>query len=62
MFSGDGSEHSIVLSDGDIAQIKREYVVLLRDGGETSAIYALAAPKLSVFDLSNYDEIKALMA
>ncbi len=49
MFSGDGSEHSIVLSDGDIAQIKREYVVLLRDGGETSAIYALAAPKLSVF-------------
>ena len=44
MFSGDGSDHSIVLSDGDIAQIKREYVVLLRDGGETSAIYALAAP------------------
>ena len=25
MFSGDGSEHSIVLSDGDIAQIKRLY-------------------------------------
>lgn len=62
MFSGDGSEHPTVLSDGDIAQIKREYVVLLRDGGETSAIYALAAPKLSVFDLSHYDEIKALIA
>ncbi|MBP5765851.1 MAG: hypothetical protein J6X47_02575 [Clostridia bacterium] len=62
MFLGAGSEHSTVLSNGDIAQIQREYVVLLRDGGETSAIYALAAPKLSVFDLSHYDEIKALIA
>ena len=82
MFSGDGSEHSIVLSDGNIAQIKiiadraerllmtffngtvrpnHDYVVLLGDS-ESGTIYVPAAPKLSVFDLSHYDEIKALIA
>ena len=42
-------------------RLNHDYVVLLGDS-ESGTIYAPAAPKLSVFDLSHYDEIKALIA
>ena len=56
-----GAERIVITLFNGTVRLNHDYVVLLGDS-ESGTIYTPAAPKLSVFDISHYDAIKALIA